>query len=280
MKKIVDTHHHLWQYSPLEYPWIGEAAGALKRDFMIPQLQTIADQYAISGFITVQARQTIAETQWLLNLAESYQLIKGVVGWLPLQDSRELTVQVECFEGNPRLKGIRHVVQDEPADEFILSSDFNRGIRAIAHCGWVYDILIYAKHLSNTIAFVDRHPHQAFVLDHIAKPTIVAAKFDQLWAREIRELAKRPHVSCKFSGVATEIRDSQWDEATLKPYWEVMLEAFGCERIMYGSDWPVCLLRTEYGRWKSCVEQLSSSLAPDEQAAFWAGNAYRIYGLL
>ncbi len=276
---IIDSHHHLWQYSQSEYPWMGEGAELLQNDFLTPELTAVAKENSISGFVSVQARQVVAETSWLLDLAEKCELIRGVVGWLPLRDAAELAAQIEIFSNRPLLKGIRHVVQDEPDDEFILGTAFNQGVRALASTGWVYDILIYSRHLSSTIQFVDRHPNQLFVLDHIAKPTIVAKQFDQQWASEIRELAQRPNVACKFSGVATEVRDSQWDESTMKPYWDVTLEAFGCQRVMFGSDWPVCLLRTEYSRWKSCVELLVAELSTSEQHAFWSANASRVYSL-
>jgi L-fuconolactonase len=277
--KIIDSHHHLWQYSKSEYPWMGEAAGALKHDFLIPELELIAKANEISGFVSVQARQTIEETQWLLELAERCELIRGVVGWFDLQDAELLGLQIKQFSSCRLLKGVRHVVQDEPDDEFILGTAFNRGVEALASTDWVYDILIFGKHLANTIKFVDLHPNQTFVLDHIAKPTVATGQFDQKWATEIRELAKRSNVACKFSGVATEVRDANWDVSTIRPYWEVMLEAFGSRRIMFGSDWPVCLLRTEYNRWKSSVGQLASSLSQDEQQAFWSANASRIYRL-
>jgi L-fuconolactonase len=183
------------------------------------------------------------------------------------------------FAGNDLLKGVRHVVQDEPDPNFLLRADFNRGVSRLLDYGWVYDILIFAKQLPATIQFVDLHPRQPFVLDHIAKPTIAVGKFDRQWATDLRELAQRPNVLCKFSGVATEVRDTEWSIDTVRPYWDAMLESFGVERIMFGSDWPVCLLRTEYGRWVDCVKTLSAELSTAEQRLFWHDNAVKAYQL-
>ena len=186
---------------------------------------------------------------------------------------------IEKWSHDPHFKAVRHVVQGEPDDDFILGADFNRGVGHLREYGIVYDILIFAKHLPNTIRFVDQHPDQVFVLDHIAKPTIRAARFDDAWATHIRELAKRENVFCKFSGVVTEVRDPTWTLDTIRPYWDVALEAFGSKRLMYGSDWPVCLVMSEYDRWVAAVAELAASLTPDEQADFWGDNARRAYSL-
>jgi L-fuconolactonase len=177
------------------------------------------------------------------------------------------------------LKGIRHVVQDEPDDRFLLGNAFNDGVRELYRCGLVYDLLIFAKQLPAAIEFVDLHPDHSMVLDHIAKPTIRANHFDQTWSDNIRELAKRSNVTCKFSGVATEVRDADWSTETIRPYWDVAVEQFTPSRLMFGSDWPVCLLKTDYDRWLKCVRELASDLSSDEQNAIFAGNAIRAYGL-
>lgn len=276
--KVIDSHHHLWQYSPIDYPWMAGKA-VLQVDQLIPELQCVASANGIDGFVTVQARQSVEETDWLLQLGEQSNLIMAVVGWLPLRDLKTLGSTIERFRNSKKLKGVRHVIQDEPDDDFILGPTFNQGVSALAHTGWVYDILIYARHLRNAIPFVDSHPNQLFVLDHIAKPTIVAGKIDQGWLDDIRELSKRDHVTCKFSGVATEIRDATWDIATIEPYWNTIFESFGSSRVMFGSDWPVCLLRTSYADWKWAVGQLAKQLSPAEQLAFWSENAIRAYSI-
>lgn len=274
----IDSHHHFWKYDPAEYGWIGPDMGVLRRDFLPDDLYGVKQANDIEGVVSVQARQTVEETEALLSFAEETSWIRGVVGWVPLAASDVQNV-LETFADRPKLKGVRHVVQDEPDDRFLLREDFNRGITALKPFGLVYDILIYARQLSATIEFVDRHPDQSFVLDHIAKPTIQAAEFDETWANLLRELAKRPHVSCKFSGVVTEVRDPEWTIETVRPYWDVALDAFGPTRLMYGSDWPVCLLESSYNQWVDCIATLVQELSSDEQLAFWSGNATRAYQL-
>jgi L-fuconolactonase len=186
---------------------------------------------------------------------------------------------LEEFGSHPKLVGVRHVVHDELDDDFILRPDFGQGVRRLLRYDLAYDILIFEKHLPQTITFVDRHPSQSFVVDHIAKPRIHGEAFDAEWAAGIRELAKRPHVSCKMSGMVTEVRDDAWDTTHLRPYFDTVLEAFGAERVMFGSDWPVCLLRTEYPGWVRAVAELATRLSSDEQAALWGGTAQRVYQL-
>ena len=250
----------------------------LRRDFTPAGLQQELEDVAVEGVVSVQARQSIEETQWLLDLASQHDFIRGVVGWIPLIDPyvRSDLERLSQFAG---FKAVRHVVQDEPDDAFLLGSDFNRGVGLLKEYGLVYDILIYARHLPNTLQFVDRHPEQRFVLDHIAKPTIRRAEFDQRWATNLKELAKRPHVTCKFSGLVTEVRDPHWTGDLLRPYWDTTLAAFGPERLMFGSDWPVCLLRSDYARWIATVEELAAGLSSAEQDDLWSQTAIRTYRL-
>lgn len=274
----IDSHHHFWDYSAEQYGWINESMSVLRNDFGPEQLLAAAGPHGVEKVVSVQARQTLEESDWLLGIAEKSSLVAAVVGWVPLaaSDAKE---SIERLSHADKFRAVRHVVQDEPDDAFILGKDFNRGIALLKDYGLVYDILIFAKHLENSIKFVDQHPEQPFVLDHIAKPTIHAADFDAKWARDIAELAKRKNVTCKFSGVATEVRDDAWDVSTVKPYWDVVLDAFGPSRLMYGSDWPVCLLKTEYSRWIETVETLLSSLSKSEQEQFWYSTAEQAYGL-
>ncbi len=250
----------------------------LRRDFTPIDLKHEIQRAGIDGVVSVQARQSIEETEWLLARAAEVDFILGVVGWLPLA-ADDANRHLERWSQCGKLKSIRHVVQDEPDEAFLLGADFNRGVELLREYNLVYDILIFAKHLPNTLLFVDRHPQQPFVLDHIAKPTIQINKFDQQWARDLRELAKRAQVTCKFSALVTEVRDQRWSVETLRPYWDVALEAFGPQRLMFGSDWPVCLLRSEYARWVSAVEQLSASLSLSERQALWGQTALSTYGL-
>lgn len=274
----IDSHHHFWDYSEEQYGWINDDMAVLKQDFGPAELLEQSESSGISGVVSVQARQSIEETSWLLSIAAESDLVKGVVGWVDLR-SPIVRDEIEKWSGNSYLKGVRHVVQDEPDDAFILGTEFNSGVSLLKEFGLVYDILIFAKHLPNSIQFVDQHPEQNFVLDHIAKPTIRAAEFDSAWKANMIELAKRPNVSCKFSGVVTEVRDEAWDQDLLRPYWDVALEAFGAERLMYGSDWPVCLLRSGYSKWHETVHAFASDLSTSEQEAFWSRNAIKAYSL-
>lgn len=274
----IDSHHHLWAINETDYVWMSEAHAVIKRDFLPADLHPLMNASGIDGCVAVQARQMIDETRWLLDLAEQDARIMGVVGWVPLLENAGQP-WLDEFAAHPKLVGVRHVIHDEPDDNFILREDFNAGIRQLAKYDLVYDILIFAKHLSQTLTFVDRHPTQRFVVDHIAKPNIRKDVFDENWANGIRDLAKRENVSCKISGIVTEVRDAKWDVELLRPYFETVLEAFGPQRVLFGSDWPVCLLRTSYAGWIAAVDELASSLSDSEKSALWGSNAMRIYSL-
>jgi L-fuconolactonase len=274
----IDSHHHLWHYDPAEYPWITAEKAALARDYLPAELATLIAEAGVDGTIVVQARQTLDETRWLLEMAKSHLFILGVVGWVPLIDDQIERILAE-LTAEPKLKAVRHVLQDEADDAYMLRPDFDRGISQLAGTGLVYDILIYPRHLATTITFVDRHPSQPFVLDHIAKPTITADRFDDRWAEHIRELARREHVVCKLSGVATEVRDREWDVESIRPYFDTVLEEFGPDRLMFGTDWPVCLLRSSYGQWVATVQELIRDLSADEQARIMGLTAASVYGV-
>ncbi len=275
---LIDSHHHLWEYSAEEYGWISDQMEVIRRSFGAAELRDVAAGSEVDGFVSVQARQTLEETDALLRVADSEPLILGVVGWVPLM-SPEIADVLDQYADANRLCGVRHVVQDEPDDQFILGEDFNRGVSQLLDRNLIYDVLIYARHLNATIEFIDHHPQQPMVLDHIAKPTIHRQHFDNQWRDSFLELAKRDNITCKFSGVVTEIRDSQWDIETVRPYWDTALEAFTPKRLMFGSDWPVCLLQSEHSQWTNLVRELASELSPSEQEDFFANNAIQTYGL-
>ncbi len=274
----IDSHQHFWKYDANDYPWIGAEHLVIKRDFFPGDLKPILKASDIVGCIAVQARQTLEETNWLIELAEQNAFIKGVVGWLPLCDL-QIDQTLEQYADRSHLVGVRHIIHDEPDDQFILRADFNEGISRLAPHDLVYDILIFEKHLSATIEFVDRHPNIQFVVDHIAKPKIHPDTFDQNWKTNLIELARRENVSCKLSGMVTEAPDFVWDQQLLTPYLETALEAFGPNRLLFGSDWPVSLLGTDYGKWIDAVNSALNELSLDEQAAIWGKNAQRIYKL-
>jgi L-fuconolactonase len=275
---LIDSHHHLWKYSSDQYGWISDRMMVLKRDFLIPDLRQIASESGVDGFVTVQARQTLEETHTLLKMASDEPLMRGVVGWVPLADPAINDV-LDRLADERLLKGVRHVVHDEPDDRFILGREFNRGVSQLAGRNLVYDVLIFARHLPVSIEFVDAHPNIPMVLDHIAKPTIRAEAFDETWAKQFRQIARRENLTCKFSGVVTEVRDDQWTIETVRPYWDVALEAFTPKRLMFGSDWPVCLLKSSHRGWVKTVQQLASELSEDERADLFANTATRVYNL-
>ena len=274
----IDSHHHFWTYDPEQYAWIGDGMEVLKRDFAPSDLEALTSSTGIEGVVSVQAQQTVEETDRLLDHARSNEFIKGVVGWVPLLTD-EIESTLERYSDESLLKAVRHVVQDEPDDEFQLREDFNRGISCLGKHGLVYDILVYARQLPASISFADRHPEQSFVLDHIAKPTIQSDQYDSEWEKNFRELARRERITCKFSGVVTEVRDAEWSIETIRPYWDVALDAFGPDRLMFGSDWPVCLLMTGYERWVETVTELIAELSEIEQARIMGGTAIEAYSL-
>lgn len=272
----VDSHHHLWCYTPEEYGWIDDAMQTLRRDFLPEDLEREARSAGVSATVAVQARQTVAETAWLLQLAAHSELIRGVVGWLPIA-ADDFPSALERFDAGPLLKGLRHVVQGEPAD-FLDGAEFNRGIAALRNTGLVYDVLIFARQLAEATRFIDRHPQQVFVLDHIAKPEIAAGELE-IWSKGIRELARRENVVCKLSGMVTEADWSHWSPASLQPYFDTVLEAFGPARLMAGSDWPVLTVACTYQRWWQTIAEWIAPLSAAERTEIESGTAMRTYRL-
>ena len=273
----IDAHHHLWRYTPEEYGWIDEEMKVLRLDFLPRDLYAEIAAAGIDGTVAVQARQTLEETRWLLDLAEQSEAIRGVVGWAPIA-GEDFPACMEEFDGRAKLKGLRHVIQGEKDEHYILREDFNSGIRTMLGSGLVYDILIYERHLPQTIDFVDEHPKQVFVLDHIAKPPIAGGVMEP-WATRMRELAKRENVWCKVSGMVTEADWKNWSPETLKPYLDVVVEAFGPARLMAGSDWPVCLLASGYAQWWDVLRAYFLAFSDAERAKVFGATAIEVYGL-
>jgi L-fuconolactonase len=273
----IDAHHHVWRYSPEEYEWIDDARADLRRDFLLPELRAVTQAAGVDHVISVEARPTVEETRWLLQLAEGNELVAGVVGWVPLV-APDVGAIINELAMKPKLRGVRHSLQGEADERYMLRPDFNRGIRTLASYDLTYDILISERQLPQTMAFVDRHPTQRFVLDHLAKPRIRDGALSP-WSENLHELARRPNVWCKLSGVVTEASRPSWSEAEIQPYLEAALHAFGPQRLMFGSDWPVCLLASDYARWLNTADRFVSRLNPDEQEQFWWKNAFAAYGL-
>ena len=273
----IDSHQHFWRYDPVRDGWITNEMAVLKRDFMPEELIQRMREAGIDGSIAVQADQSEKETEFLLDLAEKNSAIAGVVGWVDLRDP-QVDKRLEYFSRFSKLRGFRHIVQAEADDRFMMRADFQRGIGALARHGFTYDILIYARHLPVAVEFVRSFPDQKFVLDHLAKPSIKAGEIEP-WSRNIRELAKNRNVYCKLSGLVTEADWKNWSTETFREYLNVAFEAFGAERLMFGSDWPVCLCSASYKQVKEIIESCTRDLSPAERANIFGMNASRFYGL-
>jgi len=271
-----DSHQHFWSYDPAQYPWIPPGS-PLQRNWLPPDLAPLLSAAGLDGCIAVQARQTLEESRWLLELAEHHTIIKGVVGWVDLR-SPDLDRDLAALARHPKFRGVRHVVQDEPDVNFMLGAEFLRGIGKLRAHGLTYDILIYPQQLPAAIELAGRFPEQPFVLDHIAKPHIKDGTLEP-WQTQIRELAKAPNVLCKVSGMVTEADHATWTAEDFKPYLDVVFEAFGEDRLMYGSDWPVCLYAASYARMFTLIDDYTRGLSSVARDKFFGGNAARFYGL-
>ena len=273
----IDTHQHFWKYSKEQYPWIGEGMEVLAQDRLPADLNPVLEANGIEGTVALQARQVVAETEALLTMAEEYDFIRGVVGWVDLR-SPDVEAQLERFRDRAKMVGVRHVVQDEPDDQFVLRDDFMRGIGKLKAYELVYDILIFPHQLPAAIELARRFPDQVFILDHMAKPSIKDRQMSP-WENDIRKLASFENVSCKISGMVTEADWHNWTVEDFTPYMDAVLEAFGAERLTIGSDWPVCTLAGQYVSVISIAADLIAQLSDNEQKAIWEGNPKRIYGL-
>lgn len=277
MNTKIDAHQHFWHYNAAEYPWISAGMDALRHDFLPADLKLQMDQAGVSRAISVQARQDLAETEWLLQLAGKNAFLAGVVGWVPLT-SANVGATLEHLAANRKLKGIRHVLEGEEDPRYMLRPDFNSGISLLNRFQLSYDILISERHLPQTIQFVDLHPDQVFVLDHLAKPR-VREKVLSPWKENVAELAKRQNVFCKLSGLATEGDWKAWRPESFRPYIDAILEAFTPKRILFGSDWPVLLLAGSYAKWVEAVEAEIAGLSADERQQIWSETATKVYRL-
>jgi L-fuconolactonase len=273
----IDAHQHFWNYDPREYQWIDETMTPLRRDFLPADLQDELEREGFRGSVAVQARQSLQETRWLLELAAQSPFILGVVGWVDLR-SPQAAAHLKQLAHNPRLVGIRHIVQSEPDDRFLLQPDFLRGISLLAEFDLAYDILIYPKHLTVATEFVRRFPEQRFVLDHLAKPEIKSGTINA-WNKGMTELASYPNVYCKLSGLVTEADWNRWKPEDMRPYLDVAFERFGANRLLIGSDWPVCTLAGSYARVMGLVKDYLSGHSEQERQAILGGNAKRFWRL-
>jgi L-fuconolactonase len=272
---MIDCHQHFWRYDPVEYGWIDDSMAAIRRDFLPEDARTAMATAGVDACVAVQARQTLEETEWLLDLADRHPFIRGVVGWIDLQG--DVDAQLAPFHGRGRLVGVRHIVQAEP-DGFLERPVFLSGVGRLHDHGLAYDILIYARQLPSAICFARRFPRQRFVLDHLGKPDIRDGGFDE-WRRQIELLAALPNVWCKLSGLVTEADWRAWTPGQLRPYVDAALEAFGASRVMLGSDWPVCLVAASYQDAIALVTDAVAEYSDDERAQILGGNAEEFWTL-
>lgn len=273
----IDAHQHFWIYNAGEYEWIDDSMATLRRDFLPNDLKLELESSGFQGSVAVQTRQSLEETRWLLELADNSPWILGVVGWVDLR-SPDVRSQLKVLVQNPKLVAIRHIVQSEPDDRFLLQPDFLRGISALEDFDLAYDILIYTKHLPVAAEFVQHFPRQRFVLDHLAKPPIKSGDVD-LWAQGIRQLAEFPNLFCKLSGLVTEADWQRWEPEQIIPFLDVAFEAFGPDRLMMGSDWPVCLVAASYARWVEVLKAYLLGKNPEFRDSVLGGNARRFWRL-
>lgn len=277
MNLIIDAHHHLWKYNTSDFGWMDDSMEVLKRDYLPADLETEITEVGVTGTVVVQARQMIEETTWLLEQAEENPFIKGVVGWLDLR-SNELKSKLDHFTAHSKLVGLRHVIHDEPDENFMLRPAFLKGIEMLQDYDLTYDLLLFPKHLNRAIDLVRMFPEQRFVLDHISKPFIKTGIL-QPWKRDIEALAAQANVWCKISGMVTEAKPHKWRYEDFVPYMKVVMDAFGTNRIMLGSDWPVCRLSGEYEEVMAIPMDFFSKLTKAEQTNVLSKNAIECYQL-
>lgn len=272
----IDAHQHFWFYNPERDTWITDEMAVIRRDFLPADLEPILQENGIDGCVAVQADQSEEETLFLLSMAEAYEFVKGVVGWVDLR-SEQLYDRLEYYSQYERLKGFRHVAQAEPTD-FLMRPDVIKGIRQLAAFDFTYDILIYPSQLKAALHLVREVPEVNFVIDHIAKPYIKDQKINT-WSNFMAEIAKLPNVSCKVSGMITEADWHNWSKKDFFPYLDIVFEHFGPDRLMYGSDWPVCLVAGSYSQVRNLVEDYVAPWGEAVHQKVFGQNAVRFYNL-
>lgn len=272
----IDAHQHFWHFDPIRDSWITEEMSLLKRDYLPGDLELLLTANGMDGSVAVQADQSEEETRFLLGLADDSPFILGVVGWVDLL-SPDIENRLESYSRFERFRGVRHIAQAEP-DDFLMREEVVRGVGALGDFDLTYDILIYPQQLPAALALVEELPGQRFVVDHMAKPPIADLVMEP-WAAFMRDLSDHPNVWCKVSGLVTEANWAAWRPEDLRPYLDLVFDAFGPYRLMFGSDWPVCLLAAEYGPVLGLVEDYARQLTAPERDQVFGGTAARFYGL-
>ncbi|AXT50255.1 amidohydrolase [Aquimarina sp. BL5] len=273
----IDSHQHFWKYEPVKHSWIDDDMASIRKDFLVEDLQKVYKKNSINGCIAVQADQTLEETDFLIDLASKNSFIKGIVGWVDLR-SKNINDILNHYNQFPAVKGFRHVVQGEADHNFLLRPEFLRGISALEKYNFTYDILVFPHQLGAVLEFVKQFPNQKFVIDHIAKPYIKDGFYDG-WATLMSAIGKLPNVYCKLSGIITEANYKTWTPQQIQPYLELVLKAFGVKKIMFGSDWPVCLVAGTYQEVKQLIMDFIADLSSQEQANILGGNAIQFYNI-
>jgi L-fuconolactonase len=272
---IIDSHQHFWQVGRFDYPWMSPEVDVLCQDYLPSDLEPILNRCGVEKTILVQASNSLDETRWLLGLADRYSFIAGVVGWVDLTRA-DVNGQLLEFSAHPRFKGVRHLVESEPADDWLIQESVLNRLRQLSSHGVSYDLLIHTRHLKYAKTVAERCPELRLVIDHLAKPPIASGKIDE-WAREMKQVASCANVWCKLSGLMTEADWKDWRIADLRSYVAKMLEYFGPQRIMFGSDWPVCLLAASYDRVLETAQSLLAELNDEERSRVFANNAIEFY---
>ena len=274
---IIDSHQHFWLVGRFDYPWMNSSLGVLYQDYLPEQLEPILHANGISKTVLVQASNSVEESRWLLNLADEHPFIAGVVGWVDLI-SDDVDRQLEELVSHPKFKGVRHLVESEPADDWLVQPQVLRGLKRLSTYGVSYDLLVHTRHLKHIQKVVDACPDLKLVVDHMAKPPIASGEIET-WQQELRQVAVNEQIHCKLSGLVTEANWTSWTKSDLRPYVECALELFGSSRLMFGSDHPVCLLGAPYERVLESFRKLLNELSGDEQQKIFGRNAAEFYGL-
>lgn len=275
--KFIDSHQHFWDIQRFKYEWMSPSDKILYRNFLPDSFESILEKNGIEKTVAVQAHQSLEETRWLLNLADEFELIGGVVGWVDLKND-DLENQLDEFSNYPKFKGVRHIVQDEPDEKWIIDAKVLNGINKLAKYDLTYDILIFPKHLQYIPKVIESCPEVRFVIDHLAKPPIASGEISD-WKKDLEKVAQFPHVFCKLSGLVTEANHQSWKPVDLQPYVETAIELFGSERIMFGSDYPVCLLASDYQTVLETYQSFLQKFNEDEKRKVMRENAIKFYNL-
>ena len=276
--RIVDSHQHFWQVGRFDYPWMSSDVEVLYRDYLPPALEPILKQNGVAQTVLVQASNSVEETRWMLKLADDYPFIAGVVGWVDLMSDEATRHQLEELTAHPKFKGVRHLVESEPSDDWLSQPQVLSGLRQLSRYGISYDLLVHTRHLKHVKTVAENCPELRLVIDHMAKPPVAGGEMDE-WKREIREAANFPNIFCKLSGLVTEANWSEWQTEDLRPFVDYALEIFGPGRLMYGSDYPVCLLAASYERVLESFDSLLTALDDDDKSRIFGKNATQFYRL-